>query len=395
MKWARFVGHEGEERGLAVLAGLEFGSNWTIELHRHFLSEGNDMLTNYGVMEFNIVGSQVPAQWMVVPFRYGKEDGSDGVVRVSASNLNFNYLHLVPTQPNLSDWKNASKFSIEATEDSFNNEVTDMEKGEVFGGGYYTVKEDCRPGVTPIAGSRTRNLIPFAISYQCAHSSDDFGIVYGSRTQEYVLPLIKSALTCAPGDYESLVAVFDEATQSTYDHVLGKAHEHSELSDGRNKGILAAFGNAFESIFQDARAQYDKHAQLIVRVRDQNGKPVTNFSVHFNSQGGDGKPSTLIDALFEDKHINTSSPNIIAFYLRTDAHDKKTNSFTSRLAEVKGVDLEIDALDEQTRRILFVPLRMRIPHADLMQWIQPHRTTIIDVELLRLPSDETFELGAV
>lgn len=399
VKWLRFIGHAGEERGLSVLNGLEFGSNWTIDLHHHFLQPGNDMLADYGVMEFNIVGSQVPAQWMLVPFRYGKEDGSDGVVRVSSSNLNFNYLRIGPTEPHITDWEKAKEFSQRATTDSMHNRVTEMGTTatgdeEVFGGGYYTAKEDCRPGVAPIAGSmtRTRPLIPFAIPYQCAHSSDQFGVVYGTETRDDVLPLIKSALSCAPTDYAGQVEVFEAATKKTYDQVTGGDHSGSQLNDDRNTGILDRLGTAIDGIFSKPRAQYDKHAQIIVRVRDQNGKPITDYSIHFNSLGGGDEPDKTIDALFEDKHVNNASPNTITFYLRTDVYNSRAGRFRSRLGDVNGVDLEIDALDEKTRRILYVPLRMRIPSADLEQWIQPHRTTILDVQLLRLPSDDTFSM---
>src|SRR5437868_2688750 len=62
-KWIRFIGQKGAERGLAVLDGLELGSNWAIALHHYFLQPGNAMLANYNTMEFSIVGTQVPPEW--------------------------------------------------------------------------------------------------------------------------------------------------------------------------------------------------------------------------------------------------------------------------------------------------------------------------------------------
>jgi hypothetical protein len=67
-------------------------------------------------------------------------------------------------------------------------------------------------------------------------------------------------------------------------------------------------------------AQYDRHAQVSVRVRDQHGKPITDCSIHFNSFGGGARPSLgiLVNQLFEDTHQNRSSPDT-TFYLRLEA----------------------------------------------------------------------------
>jgi hypothetical protein len=46
------------------------------------------------------------------------------------------------------------------------------------------------------------------------------------------------------------------------------------------------------------------------------------------------------------------------------------------------------------RRIVFVPIRMRLSGALLSRYLKPHRATLIDVELLRLPARETFSMYA-
>lgn len=392
VKWGRYALHAGEERGLAVLQALELGSGWTLDLHHHFLTPGNDMLEDYGVMEFNLIGSQVPASWMVVPVRYGKEDGSDGVVRVCGTNLNFNYLRVGARKPHRTNWAEAEAFAQSATLTAFAQATAPMD--EPFGG-YYQVEEDNRPQgarAETSVGSvlKTRARVPLAIAYECAHSSDDVGIVYGSRTRDEVLPLVQSALECStPADYKACVDTFDQATASTYERVLKARHQRSITE---TLGTL--IGGGLGSLFDNPRGQYDKHAQLIVRVSDQNGRPVPDFSIHFNSWGGDvgpgaQAPEEIINALFEDSHKNNASSNIITFYLRLERFESG-KGFVPRLPAIHGVDLEIDAIDASTDRIQFVPLRLRISEAELEQWLQPHRTTILDVQLLRLPSDSAF-----
>jgi hypothetical protein len=380
VKWARFIGQSGAERGLAVLSALELGSNWTLDLHRHFLQEGSEIQKDYGVLEFCIVGSQVPAQWMVLPFRYGKEDGSDGVVRVAGCNLNFNYLRVGP-RGIPQDWPAAQR-DARAISNRVGTRTANTFDASGFAGGYYEVKEDKRPD-DGVQGELTRKRpkVPLSIPYQCAHSSDDVGIVYGTETRAEVLPLIRRALACTAADYADAAREFQERTDETYRRVAAPDH---------SAGLFDRLNRAFRRILNNPEGQYDKHAQVVIRVRDQYGNPVDDYSCHFNSFGGEGQPQQLIDRAFEDNHRNSKSANTLTFYLRTDCWNSDTRTWEPRLPAVKGVDLEIDSVDAETNLILYMPMRMRILPEELLQWIQPHRTTVVDVELIRLPSNDAF-----
>jgi hypothetical protein len=96
--------------------------------------------------------------------------------------------------------------------------------------------------------------------------------------------------------------------------------------------------------------------------------------------------------LMEDKHVNCVSPNIITFYLRVGAFSKEAGDWVDRVPEVQGCYLEINALEPRTEEILYLPLRLEIGAKALQSWIQWDRTTIVDVELLRVPSPEIFRL---
>jgi len=387
VKWLRYIGQGGAARGLAVLEALELGSSWTLDLHHHFLEPKNDMLTDYGTMEFNIVGTQVPPAWFVIPFRYGKEDGSDGVVRVSASNLNFHYLAIGPSEnPSDINWTSASAFAKKATSRSADGKTSLAIDQDGVGGGYYTLLEDSRPETREAVGpvTRPRHPVPFAIPYQCAHSGPNLGIVSGTDTRTSVLELVTSALTCEVGSYRERVTQFDAATVETYRQAKSIVH-----AEGFAAAIKRALGTQESG---DPKAQYDKHSQVVFRLNDQNGMPVKDYSIYFNSRGGDGRGQQLIDGLFQDHHRNNCDSNIITFYLRTARFNAEFNDWKSGLPEINGIDLEIDAIDTDPTRILYVPLRLRITSEQLQAWIQPHRTTIIDIRLLRLPSDDTFLL---
>lgn len=393
-KWLRFIGEGGAERGLAVLNGLELGSNWALEVHRHFLQPGNAMLADYGVMEFSLIGSQPPPKNLIIPFRYGKEDGSDGVVRVAASNLNHHYLRIGPAlAPEAVNWDEAVAFSTRTVDASANGNLADFTNADsVFAGNYYTVLEENLPGEPPIrnveAAGAPRPLVPFAVPYCCAHSTEEMGIVSGTHTREEVLALIRDALSCADhAAYAALVTTFSRQTESTYAKV--RADDHMESL----KGLFTGAARFVEDFIRTPEAQYDRHAQVSVRVRDQHGNPINDCSIHFNSFGGSGRPGLLINQLFEDTHQNKASPDTTTFYLRLEAWDG--NDWVDRLAQVNGVDLEIDCIDPKTQRIVFVPLRMRLDTAKLARYLKPDRATLIDVELLRLPARDTFSMYAI
>ena len=357
------------------------------------------MFHDYHVLEFSLVGSQPPPKNLIVPFRYGKEDGSDGVVRVSASNLNYSYMRIEPAcSPEGLDYEAVKQFAEETVEASTRNDTADFRPGSVFAGdNYYELKEALFPGEAPWrkpleealgTDELPRPAVPFAIPYCCAHSGDDVGIVYGTTTREQVVPLVGHALGCPydPGAYATLAQEFDRATDATYQRAAGNAH-----LEGLNN-LFKEAAQIVESYLTHPQAQYDGHAQIVVRVRDQNGRPVEDVSIHFNSFGGGSAPKLLMNALFEDTHTNKTSPDTTTFYLRLLAWDEDQKKWVDRVAIVDGVDLEIDAIDPKTQRIVNVPLRMRLPAKELARYLRPHRTLILDVELLRLPSRDTFAL---
>jgi hypothetical protein len=360
-KWARKIFQGGAERGMQVLEALELGSDWTLDLHLHFLRAGSRMLEDFQVIEQVIVGSQADVEWFEFPIRYAKEDGSDGVVRVSAASLNYQYLKLAPAPDALElGWRQARS--------QWDKHLARRGARQ----GYYEIQQASRPGLDG------RKEVPLAIPYACAHSGDSMGIVTGSGPRRQVLELIQSALASGPataGGMPASIKSFQAETEQTYQKVL-----------------TAQAPKWWSKWIQEPRAQYDRHAQLIFRVRDQDGRPVPDFDIFFDSVQGRRDPSLAMKDLIEDKHVNTSSPHIITFYLRVDAFSADTGTWVDRLRGVDGCFLEVSAVEPQTREILYLPLRFEFTAEELQSWIEADRTTIIDVELLRLPSPEVFRL---
>jgi hypothetical protein len=351
-KWGRLV-LWGQERGLGILDALELGSSWTLDLHLYLLRPENNPAREYGVREHIVVGSQADASWFEAPIRYVKEDGSDGVVRASASNINFNYVRFQPTG-------DARALTSDAASDELDRNIARHDRR----GSVYHIVEYRRPGAdqTP--------RIPFAVPFQCAHSGDERGIVTGTRPREQVLRLLDLGLNSTEDNWAGRVDAFAEETRLTYEQAA--------------KMSVPAKWKVWVT---DPQAQYDGHAQVIFRLRDQDGRPVEAFDIFFESKG-----ELPIKELIEDRHKNKATDGILVFYLRTDRYDRGRNEWVSQIPRIGEVFLEVTATEPGTAGIVYLPMRYRFSNRQMQDFIHPHLTTVVDIELLRLPMEDVYRI---
>jgi hypothetical protein len=204
------------------------------------------------------------------------------------------------------------------------------------------------------------------------------GIVTGSAPREQVMRLVKIALaTDDDAAWTRARDAFSAETNATYDFAR-----------------TAQAPPWWKKWLEEPRRQYDRHAQVVFRIRDQHGRAIEHYDVFFDSEHTAEASEVPIHELFEDTHVNDVTPNTINFYLRTDRYDRDADDWVPRLPKVKGAWLEVTAVEPQTDEIVCLPLRYELGTDDLVQWIRPHGTTIIDVELLRVPSDAVFRMVA-
>jgi len=362
-RWGRFVFERGAQRGLKVLSSLELGSSPTIDLHLFFTRDGSRMLEDYQVQEFIIIGTQADPSWFTFPVRYAHEDGSDGVVRVAAGNLNFNHLVITPNESAaLLPWPDIqSAVQVAAAKGEFPE--------------YFSVTEQSYAG-------KDRPRIACGIPYQCAHSGDDMGVVSGTLPRQQVERMLKLALETperTTDAYQRVVTAYDRETSKTFDNA-------QTMQKPR-----------FFNFLDDPRNQYDPHAQVIFRLQDQDGSPVpiSSSDIFFVSEQGE-KGTTPIQSIIEHSCVSGISPNVIVFYLRTQRFDRRAKGWINQLANVADFALEITAIEpaapSQNPLVSYLPLRIPLSGRQVKNLIQPHRTTIIDVTLLRLPSPDVYQL---
>jgi hypothetical protein len=350
-RWGRLI-FQGTGRGTRVLDELEFGSWKTLDLHIGYLQKGNDMYADYQVQEFCMIGSQTLGLLRPIPIRYVKEDSADNTVRTSACNLNFNYIPVKPKQGAFN--VDVDKLS-ELIKQRLNNQQVEP---------YYEYD---------ISGLCTkRPEVPFAVVFETAHFDKDIGIVSGTENRTDVMRLLNSALK-TPYDRQA------------YQNV-------ARFFEAENAGTFARAAQLRWSIFEwNKQEQYEGHAQLIFRLKDQFGNAVEHFDITFKSQGNNGEESRLED-MIEDKHNNSKDNGTITFYLRTQKFNETWNEL---LAHVAPVDVEITGYEPLSDDIAYLPVNIRLSNKEINAILQSFRTTIVDVVLARLPSDHVFEIKKV
>ena len=166
-RWGRLIAqHTG--RGKHILTELEFGAWKTLDLHRHFLADGNTLFHDYQVQEYCIVGSHIEAALHLLPIRYIKEDSSDNTVRTSACNLNHTFYTVTGNEgaPGLS-----SRRLNTLMNQRLDNETVDDE--------HYALQA-IKPAIDIPA-------VPFAIPYKTSHFGDEVGIVSGANNRGEIL----------------------------------------------------------------------------------------------------------------------------------------------------------------------------------------------------------------
>ena len=351
-RWGRLI-FQGTGRGTHILDELEFGSWKTIDMHLHYLKPGNDMFQDYQVQEFCIIGSQTLGFLRPIPIRYVKEDSADNTVRTSAGNLNFNYIPVTPKP-------RAFKLGVR----SLNSLIKKRLNDEHFTDTCYEYDLSHL--------SHNRQEVPFAVAYETAHYGSDIGIVSGKKNRTSVMPLIKTALNTVYGVefYENVVEKYRNALNRTFSRA---AVLKSSLLDWNKQ------------------EQYEGHAQLIFRLKDQYGNAVEHFDVRLNSAENNGLPK--LEKMIEDHHGNKKDKGTITFYLRTQKFDKKTKSWKELLNNVAAVNVEITGHEPDSGDISYVPMNIQLDSAQVNSLVQSFRTTIIDVTLVRLPSTQVFEVS--
>ena len=118
----------------------------------------------------------------------------------------------------------------------------------------------------------------------------------------------------------------------------------------------------FFNFLADPRNQYDPHAQIVIRLRDQDGLPIpiAQSDVFFVSNQQE-KGTIPIQMLIQDTSVSGVSPNSILFYLRVQKFVRKEQDWIDQLRDVFDFALRSPRSSRRRRgtiRSSYLPLRL-------------------------------------
>ena len=239
------------EPGVQVLRWLELGSDGQWELQRRWLDARPQ---DSGFFPFVLTGQTIDSKLFDHLNSYTGEVGSDGVVRVSAANMNYRHVFLRQTDRQVPGKRQ--------------NDPTSF----------------LDPDLT-----RTRRSprVPLGIIPGAAHSGDKIGIMRSvSATNAGTKPVVGTILRClgvtSAADYKAVGTELDELTQRT---------------------------QATEGI--------PRCAMIVFDVRDDQGDPITEYDMLLLA-GLRYDPDKLPKGFFVDRQMNSLARHRLVYYLNCD-----------------------------------------------------------------------------
>lgn len=333
---------DGVEPGQKILDWLELGSTEAWNINTDWIVNGSRYISENNVFPFVITGQHIDHKLYDHINAYTGEAGSDGVIRVAAANLNARYIKL--NQQNL--YKKGAKLVAPELE----------------------VSEFVEAPFTPLRVLSGKS-----------HSGDDMGIMKSvkkeqtdTRSREIIQAVFDCIRVKTDQEYRAMYTTFTAQTEQV------QKQDQVEIE----KKLLKT------NIYF-----HDRYSMIIFRLKDSEGYPVSNFDLIFTGPGND--PDMLPKGFFVDRQFNKTNGFTLTYYFNYDVmvgapaviHNGK---------ELRRAFPGIDCLgliikprpDEGFIR--YLPCEISASKELFEKALAPNGTTLIEIELKRLVSNELF-----
>jgi len=245
---------EGAEPGKRVLDWLELGSAGQWELNLRALDYN---YADHGLFPFVLTGQRIDRRMYDHLNSYTGEAGSDGVVRTSAANMNFNYI--------------------------------------------------CFDQVDGILKPRRTTRTPrtaFGVLPGRSHSGDVMGIIRSVTDEDedpaQPHPTVEWVLRCLevsdPTQYDQVCKDLDTLTEET------QANERVEE-------VHKLLGSTFY--------ENERHSMFTFKMRDDRGEPLADYDLLLTA-GPNYDPDELPEGFFADRQRNQRDPGRLTYYVNHD-----------------------------------------------------------------------------
>ncbi|MCB1130289.1 MAG: phospholipase [Verrucomicrobiae bacterium] len=344
---------QGVEPGQGVLDWLELGSPEAWQLNQLWIHARGTVTGTAPVFSFSLIGQQIDRKFYDQLNSYTGEMGSDGVVRVAASNLNASAVRLVQRTPTANQLRTRTASAL--TMDS-----AELEESE---------------------------RVPFRIVPAAAHSGEKMGIMRSVEKSGAapVVGLIKRCLKINDeAGYFQLAAEFEAENRDLVES------ERVEVEDRLLLGDRIFF--------------HDPCSMVILRVTDDHGYVPDDLRVLFTAGDGQhGDPNRLPKGFLIDTQRNSRHRGTITFFLNHDVihgckriyYDEKGKRRVARdpLPGIKNLGITIEAFPNEGFAHYHKAYASPSPEL-LSRMIRPHSTVLVDVVLKRIIHRNTMDLTA-
>lgn len=343
---------EGVEPGAGLLDWLELGSPESWILNRKWITSSGSLDGSAPVYPFVLIGQSIDRALYDHLNSYTDEDGSDGVIRTAAANLNATYIRIEQAPP---------------PPESLGAKKLPM--------------TDLVLAAEPARAPRTA----FTLVEGRSHSGKDMGIVRSVRDDESDHPTVDAVLQCllvsSPADYARLCDDFDRHTEEV------RLKERVEIYKRR---LLA-----------DRPFLHDAHSMIVFRVRDDGDHAIDDFDLKLTAgRKGRVSPDYLPGGFFVDRQRNQRRAETLTYYLNHDVmtgldavpdprDGKKT--LREKLPGAESLGFELVARPDGGF-VHYYPARVQATEQVLESFVRPNQTTLVDVILRRVVRKGAFIL---
>jgi hypothetical protein len=337
---------DGVEPGQRVLNWLELGSTEAWKLNKDWILNGEKHIGPKGIFPFSLIGQDIDRKLYDHLNSYTGELGSDGVVRVAAANQNGRYVKLTQQTPKLvgGKWQAA------------NLEISEFKEAP---------------------------QTPFRVMTYKSHSGDTMGIMRSAlkdtkdqKSTETVQAIFRCIGVGTAADYKKLTGEFA-----------------AETTDVQQKGLV----EVDKRIFGKKYFIHDRYSMILFRLVDSEGHLVSDFDLILTGENHD--PNGLPTGFFADRQCNQINKSTVTYFFDYDVlHGRRAMTVNGhKLDELKGIStlgLIIRPRPEDGF-IRYLPCEIEASKELFEKALQPNSTTMIEICLQRVVSNEVFRFEKV
>ncbi|HTF02967.1 MAG TPA: phospholipase [Bacteroidia bacterium] len=328
--------------GQKVLDWLELGSKQAWDLNTKWVKSAGSQIGEHGVFPFVITGQSIDRKLYDHLNPYTGELGSDGVVRVACANLNARYVKLIQKTERSALDKIVILPNLEIAESEFKESVA----------------------------------VPMRIVRGKSHSNVDMGIMRSvdkapgnDKSTETVNAILDCIAVKNIGDYGVLIEKFDRETAQV-----------------QKDELIEETGTVFSRHFI-----HDKFSQVIFRITDSEGYPVTDFDLIFTT-GERNSPDDFPQGFVADRQRNKGNPEMITYFFNYSImKGEPAGKYRKQTPGVQTIGLKVVARPD-TGFVRFVECEINASFNLLDKALKPNSTTLVEIVLQRVVSKEVFRL---